>query len=162
LDSNWPFKRSFVTFIVNAVDYLGHSGEGLASKGFLPGDAITSRLPPMAQNIAIRTPQGDVEPLTIIDPTMFSWGPIRQSGVYVLTWTVPGAESEFERVFAVNVLSQEEGHIAALNEITIGADTTTSIEPGEGSYTPLWPWAVGLCLGIMMLEWWVYHRKMML
>jgi hypothetical protein len=162
LDSNWPFKRSFVTFIVNAIDYLGHSGEGLASEGFLPGAAISTRLPPSAQDIVMRTPRGDVDQLSITDPTMFNWGPIREAGVYQLTWNVPGAEDEFERAFAVNLLSQREGEIAALEKINIGADTATSIEPGEGSYTPLWPWAVGICLGIMMLEWWVYHRKMML
>jgi len=162
LDSNWPFKRSFVTFIFNAIDYLGHSGEGLATKGYVPGAAIATRLPAAAQDIVMRTPDGGVERLSVGDPTMLSWGPIREAGVHVLSWTEPGSSEPMERAFAANLLSQSEAQIAALPEIAIGQDRTEAAAPGEGSYTPLWPWAIGVCLSVLMLEWWVYHRKMML
>ncbi|MCH7545050.1 MAG: BatA and WFA domain-containing protein [Planctomycetes bacterium] len=162
LDSNWPFKRSFVTFIVNAIDYLGHYGEGLVSRGFIPGEAITTRLPPAAQDITLELPNRQRVPLSPTDPTMFSWGPIRESGLHVVSWKLPGSQETYQRQFAVNLFSGTEGNIATREEITIGQEKREGLSSHEGSYTPLWPWAVGLCLSVMMIEWWIYHRKMMI
>ena len=53
LDSNWPFLRSFVTFAVNAVEYLGHSGEAISATSFAPGEALTARLPAAARQIEL-------------------------------------------------------------------------------------------------------------
>ena len=159
LDSNWPFLRSFVTFIVNAVDYLGHAGEALTTKGFSPGEALTARLPASASDIQLHLPDGSMKSIQPLDPTLMSWGPIELSGVYGLVWSIPGDETKYSRALAVNLLSEPEANIQVAQEI-LTTERDVQLAGGDGSqYTPLWPWAVGFCLALIMMEWWVYHRK---
>jgi hypothetical protein len=159
MESNWPFQRSFVTFLFNAVDFLGNAGEALTSKGLSPGEAITTRLPASAMEIELRTPDGNTEKLTPLDPSSLAWGPIRLAGLYTLSWKMPGSDNRESRVFAANLLSETEGRIAVNPVVEIGQDKVAGRQSDESAYTPLWPYAIGLCLLVLMVEWWVYHRK---
>ena len=160
LDSNWPFLRSFVTFVVNAVDYLGHAGEALTTKGFSPGEALTARLPATATGIQLHLPDGSIRSIQPLDPTLLSWGPIRLSGVYGLVWSSPDDDETYSRAFAVNLLNEPEANIRPAEKILAHEGGDVQLAGGDGSqYTPLWPWAVGFCLALIMFEWWVYHRK---
>lgn len=158
LDSNWPFQRSFVTFIFNAIEYLGHAGEALTSKSLSPGDAITARLPAAASDIKLQAPDGEYL-ITPLDPALMSWGPIRLSGTHVVSWSVGGQDQRESRIYSVNLLSEREGRIDVKPAIEIGRDTVAGAAGDASTYTPLWPWAIGFCLAVIMLEWWVYHRK---
>jgi hypothetical protein len=157
LDSNWPFLHSFVTFVFNAVEYLGHSGESLASEGLAPGQSITARLPAAATDIKLLTPASTIaQTIASPDSTSLAWGPARLAGLYLLTWNAPEPQS---RAYAVNLFSEEERDIKPLRDITIGRDSVEGQGSGDSAYTALWPWALGLCLAVLMLEWWIYHRK---
>jgi Mg-chelatase subunit ChlD len=160
LDSNWPFLRSFVTFMVNAVEYLGHSGEAISATSFTPGEALTTRLPAAAEQIRLELPGRDTSiPVQPIDPVLFSWGPIRLSGLYGVTWSLPGVDGRQGRQLAVNCLSEAEGDIRPADEILAKEKEVHVAGAGGGEYMPLWPWALGLCLAVLMLEWFIYHRK---
>lgn len=168
LESNWPFQRGFVTFLFNAVDFLGHAGEAITTESLQPGQAITARLPAAAKDIRLHVPspiagggeesgEGESVPLSPIDPTQFAWGPIRLAGLYTLSWKV-GEDSQ-SRDFAANLLSESEGRIDAAPTVEIGQERVDSRDLAGNAYTPLWPYAIGLCLALLMVEWWVYHRK---
>ncbi|MCH8823043.1 MAG: BatA and WFA domain-containing protein [Planctomycetes bacterium] len=160
LDSNWPYLRSWVTFVVNAVEYLGNSGDALALKGFSAGQALTARLPASATEIVLHEPDDSTHQLQPQDPTQLSWGPIRLAGVYGLDWSEPTKSDKQHRLFAVNLLNELEGDIRPEKEIFANEQGNVTIAgSGSSHYTPLWPWAIGICLTVLMLEWWVYHRK---
>lgn len=159
VDSTWPLQRGFVNFVSNAVEYLGHIGEGLTSQGLKPGDAITARLPISATDVQLMMPDGAVERLTPSDPLQFSWGPTRLAGPHVLSWNDPGMAGRQSRAFAVNLLSETEGLIAVNPTLQIGLERVEGKLGGGVRYKPLWPWAIGFVLALLMVEWWVYHRK---
>jgi hypothetical protein len=158
LDSNWPYQRSWVTFMFNAVDYLGHAGDALTSRIHAPGEAITTRIAPGATNVRMNTPDGQVLPVVVGEGGLVTWGPARLTGLHVLTWNEPDAPDPLVRSFAVNLLSETEGDIAAASVIQIGQDRIEGTPGGRDVYTPLWPWAIGTCLLVILFEWWVYHR----
>lgn len=159
MDSNGPFWHSPLTFISNAIDWLGGSREAIASEGLKPGDALTTRLPAAARDIRVRLPDQTEVAASTPDPELFSWGPIRRAGLYDVTWDRPGATGRESRAFAANLLSRSEGRIAPREEFKLGQETVAGKRPGEGIRTPLWPWALGACILVLMLEWWVYVRR---
>ncbi len=163
LDSNWPFLRGFVTFVVNAVEYLGRAGEAISASSFEPGEALVARLPAAATAVKLKMPD-DEDPdlgddLQVTDPELFTWGPIRLAGVYGLSWEEPGADERVAQAFAVNCTSDREGDIAPAPRILAREEGVTVAGGSGGRYTPLWPWAIGLCLAVLMAEWWIYHKK---
>lgn len=158
LDSTFPVDRHFPTFIYNAIDYLGHSGESLAMQARAPGEALTASLPAAATEIEIELPDGTKEPIPASDPQMVSWGPARLSGTYTLRWSLPDG-SRPSQLFAVNIPAEQEGDIAPAPQVTLSEDRVEGASADDSAYTALWPWAVAACLAILMLEWWIYHRK---
>lgn len=159
LESNMPLLRSFPTWVYNVVDYLGHLGEGVATQGGKPGEALTARVPANAQNVRIELPNGTNEILTPSETSEVSWGPARLAGVYQVSWDQPEAEDRIRRDFAVNLLSDREGDIVPRETLVIGSTVTKGDLGTRAAYTPLWPWAVGVCLMLMMTEWWIFHRR---
>ncbi|MEM7229659.1 MAG: BatA and WFA domain-containing protein [Planctomycetota bacterium] len=159
LESNFPLLRSLPTWVYNVVDYLGHLGEGVASTVIRPGQAITTRVPSTAEDIRIELPDGSTVPLTPAETFDVSWGPSRRAGLHTISWKEPDVDDRVERAFAVNLLSTVEGDIATRESITIGEAQAQGDFGERAAYTPLWPWAIGVCLALMMTEWWLYHRR---
>ncbi len=159
LDSNWPFLRSFPTFIVNAVEFLGRAGEAITAASFTPGDALVARVPASATDLELRLPDGTTESPRSPDGGMFSWGPARITGVHELSWKAPGSDLAQSRPFAVNLLSEAEGEIRPPEKIFVRERAVHVAGAGGAQYMSLWPWVIGLTLVVIMLEWWIYHRK---
>lgn len=159
LDSTWFRQRSFPNFVLNSVEYLGHFGEAITAQGFAPGQALSTRLPVNATNIKLRAPDGTESEITATGTEDFSWGPVRLAGLYVLSFDQPNAATRQVRPLAVNLISETEGDVKPAPEVVLSQDHVKG-EVGSGSaYTPLWPWAVGICLVLVMVEWWTYHKK---
>lgn len=103
-------------------------------------------------------PNGDREPVTVTE-TGASWGPVRDTGVYELSWTQPGESGRPRRRFAVNLLSERESMVVPAAEVTFGADRVAGERADDAVQTPLWPWALGACLLLLMVEWWLYRER---
>jgi len=155
LDSNWPFQRGFVTFLANAVEWLGSIDQAAVQEEHRPGDALVARLPQGASRARMQPPVGDAVEVPIRDGVV-SFGPVERAGVYTLTWQDP--QGEGRRSFAVNPAAGE-GYIAAANEITLGSQSLKGQGGGSSLLSDLWPYALAASILLLVLEWWVYHRK---
>jgi hypothetical protein len=160
-DTNWFWNSSFVIFMVNAVEYLGTLGEASAERDLAPGEPIVTRLPGVATDVQLQTPLDEQPQEIAIDEQMTAtWPHTWITGFYELTWTEGGEQRpEFARRFAVNLMNEDESRIQPVRELKWGEQTVTAAVRGGGMQTPLWPWALGFCLFVLMLEWWVYHRR---
>lgn len=155
LDSNWPFQRGFVTFLANAVEWLGSMDQAAVQEEHRPGEALVARLPPGATDALMRPPTGDGVAVPIRDGVV-SFGPVDRAGIYTLTWKDGAFDGS--RVFAVNPAAGE-GYIAAAETISLGTQAVAGNRGGGSLLSDLWPFALAAAIVLLVIEWWVYHRK---
>jgi len=153
IESNWPYLRSFPFFIYNAIDFLGRSGDILATAPLEVGSAIVGVVPPSVTSVTLIEPDGTRHSLMVERDGRFTWGPIRLSGVHYVE-----REDAPTKIVAVN-LPSEESRLAAETDVQIGASKVLASTTKSSSFMQLWPWAIGAVLVVLLIEWRIYQRK---
>lgn len=170
--SNWPFQVNFVIFLASAVDYLSSDSfsedEAAGSaRQFRPGDILTDRLPLDAANVDVtRVPGGTPESTTPTGDGRITYGPLQEVGVYRVRWNGSSGATDVvdagrvSRFFASNIESSDETDVRRAPQLVLGSETV-SAESGETKteVQRLWPWLLLAALAIIMLEWFIYNRK---
>ena len=98
-------------------------------------------------------PDGKPETLERKGRPDFSFGNTERVGVYEVRW-----DGKPQRDFAVNLLDADESNIEPRMEIQIGQDSITA---GQSRGTPYdtWKWVALGALGLLLLEWYIYNRR---
>jgi len=161
LDSNWPYLRSFVNFMSNAIEHLGTRGDALTSRGVAPGDAIVARLDPGATDVRIRTPDGREEPVELEADGGLVWGPARRAGLHEISWTPADRGPRARRLVAVNQLSPDERRVAVADEVRLGTAAVRgrAADTGGPRWRDLWPWLLLAFAVLSIIEWRWWQRQ---
>jgi len=164
LDSNWPFQRSFVNFVANAIDHLGRAGDAIAGQGVAPGDAITLRLPQGVRDAEILAPDGTKAKMAVDGEGNASWGPAMRAGLYRISFDAPGASggsggAQQQRLAAVNISDANEARIEPRAELVLGNTQVQGVNIAATRRGAMWPWVLGLGLLLVVGEWWYYQRQ---
>jgi hypothetical protein len=153
--TNWPFQVGFVVYLASAIDYLAG----------IVGGVLSDRLPPGAGSVRVFPPSGGSQELIpALDGTVV-FGPVRERGVYRVQWTGPAGENDLTdagrvtRFYAANLLDPPESDIRPADELGLADRLVQARTATQGGLLELWPFAVLIALAIMMLEWWVYNKR---
>lgn len=157
VETNWFWHPSWVMFMVNAIEHLGLTGSAAAERTLSPGDPLVTQLPPGAAEVRLRTPDGVTHALSPDEAGGVSWARTERAGFYQITWKQGDADAQ--RRFAFNLLDEPESHITPRQELKWGDEEVKGGGATGGLQTPLWPMAIAVCLLVLLLEWWVYHRR---
>ncbi len=152
MQSNWPYLRSFPFFVYNSVQYLGHRGEQVAENSKTVGKAISEH-GLQSEFVEVIEPDGSLHTVKVDNQKRVSWGPIRLTGIHAIQ-----SELNTVSVIAVNT-SVSESDIASREDVSIGATEVNDSGEVGSSYIQLWPWALGAVLVVLLIEWWVYQKK---
>jgi Ca-activated chloride channel family protein len=161
-DSDWPLRVSFPIFLTNAVRWLTAAGGLGASQEETPTGGVASlTLPPGASSVTIQRPDGSKTALAapatggmvLVDDT-------RQAGVY---HAMLSGGQNFP--FAVNLDSRDESTLPVQNPPALnhpGAGLVTAHVPlSRRAKDDLWPTLAAVALGLLLLEWFVFHRRIL-
>lgn len=170
MESTWPLDLSFVVFVASSVKYLGEEvGGQYDARALAPGGELQDTLPmgvtearidgPGELRASVR-PAADGSIVYRIPPT---------TGVYEVTWEGSAAPGDIReggetgrvlRIFAANLLDQQESDVPAAQQLELA----TKVEQAAASATGkgdrrLWPYLILLGLAVVLLEWFIYNRK---
>jgi hypothetical protein len=154
-DTNWPWLAgSFSPFFTNAIAWLGSSAGHTIEPSFRTGDALVYRPRETGTSgLQFRGPDGTLHDV------------VERSGEAVFTGTdMPGIydllrDNDVIERFPVALLSESELGIKPRTELKLGANRVATPQEIPAS-RDWWKWFAILALGAVLVEWWVYNRRM--
>ncbi len=167
-DSDWPVQPGWVLFLAGSVSYLAEAQSGLASEGVRVGETLSTRLPPGSGSVRISTPTGETVNLEPAPDGSISFGPVLSRGLYSVRWDglatpidVASGGGATRRI-AANLLDPEESDVGASGTLVLAREDVLTQRQDSDLTRKLWPWLLLAALGVVMLEWYVYNRKVAL
>lgn len=165
-ESDWPFNVSFVVFVAQATTYLGDDVDGGTQRQVQPGQVLSDRLPAGASGASLKLPDGTTQEIGIGADGRVVFGPLKRVGVYELSWTGTAGATDVKtasgakRYYASSLLDSAESNVAAEDRVELANKQATAKARGpEAGRKQLWPWILlaGMC--VLMIEWFVYNKK---
>jgi Ca-activated chloride channel homolog len=154
LESNWPLRVSFPIFIANAIDWLNPVSIQARHRLVQAGQPIRLALTEPVSTATITGPDGGSVTLPL-DPEgrELIFGHTARQGIYRV------ALGSRETLFAVNLLDPVETNTRPREELDFGRFGVVAGTTVRRANLEIWRWIVVLGLGILLYEWWYYHRR---
>ncbi len=80
-------------------------------------------------------------------------------GLYTINLLGTGQQPTRFEYFGVNLFNSQESNIKPKPALKIGEANIAVTQPAEISLREIWPWLTALALGLLVLEWFVFHRR---
>jgi hypothetical protein len=152
-DTNWPLQPSFPIFWRNVLYVLGNVSDASTEEVQQPGTPRRLRPGGAVEQITVEDPDGKRAELErLVNRTDFDFQGTEKVGVYAAEWKDGG------RRFAVNLLDAEESNLQPRDSIRIGDNVVTATAP-QTRTRELWKWAVVAGLLFLLLEWYIYNKR---
>jgi hypothetical protein len=155
-NTTWPLRPSFPVFVYNAIRYLGGSRGALSVASVVPGSPITLRSPARITEITVVNPRGERQRLERSGQSPFVYTQTEELGVYDV---FEGPDSQIAQRFAVNLFDPRESDLRPRSSLDLGHETV----PGQPVFQPtrreLWKWILVVALIVLVIEWYIYNRR---
>lgn len=169
-NTDWINRLSFPTFWLNTLEYFA-ARQTVGDRSLHPSEAIELRpLSPATESITVTSPSGEAETLRRRGEQPFVYRLTDELGVYRVT--EGGRET---RRFAVNLFdpaesdvrvrideTPEEAEQALVASIKIGDLNIAATAGATPARHELWRALLIAALCILVVEWWIYHRRVYL
>jgi hypothetical protein len=143
-------------FLRNVLYSLGNVNDAASEDTVQPGQVKSLRPDPAVRRGTVFDPDGK-EKMLEHDArdlrTDFSYGDTPRVGVYRVRW-----DDGIQQSFCVNLLDEDESNIEVRPSVQIGAETYAT---GQERNQPreVWKWFALLALLVLLLEWYIYNRR---
>lgn len=168
-NTTWFRFISFPLFILNALQSLGNMREGAGEEIAEPGAPIVLHPDTPEKTITVAPlVGGEAEQVTRSPQGSYVFNRADKTGVYVAQW---GKDSKLP--FAVNLFDVRESNLAPRGIVPEGTPGSLiesykikiGYNPVAGTQKPpvvrkdIWWWFALLVLGVLLVEWYVYNRR---
>lgn len=149
--STWPMRASWPIFVFNILERIRELKHRAREQTYQPGQTVPLE-PGGAKGLRVTRPSSEQVELSGEGQTRY-FHQTDRVGVYQVE--ADGKKSRF----AVNLLSHAESRTAPRDKLDLGNRQIARRKQTQEVRKPLWRWFALAALAALMLEWWVFHRK---
>lgn len=155
-----PLRIAFPIFVTNTLRWLtaprGAAGaaEGAARRA---GQVVPLDVPAGTKEITVTAPDKSTRRVPVQTTPVLLDG-ADQVGVYSVTASGSGGKTAWNKTFAVSLLNATESDLMPRDALKVSGGKTVQGEAGARANRELWGYLALAALGLLGLEWWVYHR----
>ena len=164
INTNWPRRHSFPTFWLNVLEYFVGQADDLASPNSVPGRPVQLRTLAVAEQATVVAPDGKRHELERQALEPFQFHQTDQPGVYEVI-----EQNQVTNRFAVNLFDRQESDVklqsdklpdgsSGVRDLQIG-DSVISAENKTPARQEMWRYLLMAALFILLLEWYIYNRR---
>jgi hypothetical protein len=150
--TDWPLKLSFPLYMMNVVHTLG-GAETSGETAYAPGDPVSVPIESDADSIRLSYPGGRTERVHRSRLGKFEVLDSDELGVYTAD------AGEEVRRFAVNLFDEAESAISAVDSVKVGAVDVADTSRDFAARRELWKYAASIAVALLVIEWYVYNRR---
>ncbi len=153
--STWVTKPSFPVFFDNALRFLGGmSDESQAAQR--PGDTLRVAVGSSVSAARLTRPDGVKVDLPLQSDGTLYYADVDRAGLYRI------AGDGFDPVrFAVNVADETESNVRPREPELVGSQRVVQGASIDTATPEVWRWFAGAAVALLLLEWWIYNRRVM-
>jgi hypothetical protein len=151
-NTRWPLRPMFVLFMRNLVIELGNVRDAVTEESTPPSGIKRLSAESSIKTGRVILPDQKVITIERNHTADFPFSQTSQLGIYVATL---GKETQ---KFAVNLFDPEESNITPRSSIRIGS-TEIQAGPTRKQSRELWRWILVAGLLFLLVEWWIYNRR---
>ncbi len=159
VNSNWPSQLSFPLFIQNVVRVLGGGARIVSTRDARTGQIIALRRLPHVERVQVTAPDGQTYTVPRSRDGDFIFGQTDLRGWYTVTDLTPDGDSF---AFAVNLLDPQESELRVKESLDIGGDRIEGTQARQTVRLEFWKWLVVVALVVLVVEWIIYNRRILL
>jgi hypothetical protein len=153
-NTNWPRHPSFPIFLRNMLHTLGNISETIGDEAVRPGQGVVLRPDVAVKEVQVIDPGRNTYTLKSPRPRNdFSFTQTESVGVYQVKW-----DGAVQRSFAINLLDAEESNLEPRTKLQIG-DEQIAAGQVRTQLRDLWKPLVLLAVLLLLLEWYIYNRR---
>ena len=174
VNTKWYASRSFPTFWLNVLDYfVGSTGDPTRGQS-APGKMVELRLKGAVSEVTVTGPGDLKETLKRNDEGPFIFQQTSKRGVYDVS-----AGGAVRQRFAVNLFDGAESDVrlrlaagegpmpkdspeADIASLKIGFSEVVARPSHSPARKEMWRWLLGLAIGVLLFEWYIYNRRVYL
>jgi len=155
IGTDWFKHASFPIFFLNALQYLGGARAGMAEGSYRPGQVVPLESPVPGKTLVVHTPSGSTVQVSEGGSGRYAFSATSELGIYDVS-----LDGRSIQQFAVNLCQAAESDMRTRPDIKIGrVPVQGQSRPGEISRLEIWRALLLAGLAVLLLEWYIYSRR---
>jgi uncharacterized protein YegL len=158
INSSWPLQPTFPVFLYQSLQYMALGTDMEMRPSYAPGVALRiprfnlQKLNPVPQTVTITGPMGTMQ-AKVPPAGDFVLPALNKVGLYQTDPPIP----QYENI-AVSLLDPNESNLLPASVAPGAAGQATAVASAK-TRMEIWWWLVAAALPLLIIEWWVYTRR---